>query len=99
MKESLNVEYIINTPLEELSEQEWEALCDNCGRCCLVKLEDDETDEVFYTNIVCGLYDIEQGQCSNSLKRKETFPGSVVNSRVGDALDSQLPDTCAYIIR
>ena len=99
IKESLNVEYIINTPLAELSEQEWEALCDNCGRCCLVKLEDDETNEVFYTNVVCGLYDIEQGQCSHYLKRKEMVPGCVVIRQFSDEIYSQLPETCAYRLR
>lgn len=99
MNEKLDVAYIINAPLAELSEQEWEALCDNCGRCCLVKLEDDRTNEVFYTNMICRLYDIEQGQCSNYSKRKEKVPGCVVIRQFSDEIYSQLPETCAYRLR
>lgn len=99
MNKKLNVKHILNTPLADLSEQEWEALCDNCGRCCLIKLEDDQTNEVFYTNMICRLYDIEQGQCGDYLNRKEKVPGCVVIRQFGDEIYSQLPETCAYRLR
>jgi uncharacterized cysteine cluster protein YcgN (CxxCxxCC family) len=46
--------------LAELSDSEWESLCDGCARCCMVKLQDEDTDEVVYTSIVCDLLDQEQ---------------------------------------
>ena len=95
----IDTNHIINTPLAQLSEAEWEALCDNCGRCCLIKLEDDQTNEVFYTNMVCRLYDIEKGQCSNYQNRKEKVPSCVVIRDFGDEIYSQLPETCAYRLR
>ena len=99
MKKESDIQRTGSLPLSELNENEWEALCDNCGRCCLVKLEDDETDEVFYTNMVCRLYDIEQGQCGDYENRKEKVPECVVIKEFGDEIYSQLPETCAYRLR
>lgn len=99
MKEKIDLDRILSTPLSELSDREWEALCDNCGRCCLVKLEDDQTNEVYYTNMICRLYDIEQGQCSDYQNRKNKVPGCVVIRDFDDTIYSQLPQTCAYRLR
>lgn len=99
MQKKIDLQRINHLPLSELNEHEWEALCDNCGRCCLIKLEDDETDEVFYTNMVCRLYDIEKGQCSDYENRKEKVPECVVIKKFGDEIYSQLPETCAYRLR
>ncbi|MBN4080222.1 YcgN family cysteine cluster protein [Beggiatoa alba] len=90
---------IISSPLEELSEQEWEALCDHCGRCCLIKLEDDQTNEVFYTNMICRMYDIEKGGCSCYSNRKKKIAECIVIKDSGDEIYSQLPETCAYRLR
>ena len=51
--------------LESLDRSEWEALCDGCGRCCLHKLEDEETGELFPTNVACKLLDRRTGQCTD----------------------------------
>lgn len=99
MGNKIDVEHILNTPLSELSDYEWEALCDNCGRCCLLKLEDEQTNDVFYTNIVCRLYNIEKGQCGDYKNRKDKVPGCVVIRQFGDEIYSQLPETCAYRLR
>lgn len=83
-------------PLSEMNEEEWEALCDGCGRCCLHKLEDEDTGELYYTDIACRLLDTAACQCKDYRKRV---------SRVADCLDIRrapvevfqwLPQSCAY---
>ena len=44
-------------PLKKMTPAEWEAVCDGCGKCCLLKLQDAETDEISYTNVACRLLD------------------------------------------
>ena len=86
-------------PLEQLDRGEWEALCDSCGRCCLHKLEDEETGELFATNVACKLLDRRNGRCVDYLFRKKHVEDCVVLDRAKlDRLD-WLPDTCAYRLR
>ena len=83
-------------PLEALDRAEWEALCDGCGRCCLHKLEDDETGEVVETNVACRLLDTATAQCSDYRNRKAFVPDCL---RLTPRLVRQvtwLPRTCAY---
>ena len=51
--------------LEEMTDSEWESLCDGCGRCCLNKLEEEETDRIYYTDVGCRLLDGETCRCSD----------------------------------
>src|SRR3990170_3144047 len=86
-------------PLESLDRGEWEALCDGCGRCCLHKLEDDETGELYPTNVACKLLDRRNGRCTDYAHRKKLVSDCVVLARNKlDALE-WLPDTCAYRLR
>ena len=82
--------------LASLNRGEWEALCDGCGRCCLHKLEDEETGEVFATNVACRLLDRRQGRCTDYAKRKAHVPDCVqlTPAKVGNL--EWLPPTCAY---
>jgi uncharacterized cysteine cluster protein YcgN (CxxCxxCC family) len=82
--------------LDQLSDQEWESLCDGCGRCCLIKLEDDETEELFYTNIACKLLDNHQCRCTDYEHRVQQAPGCVVLRPYNKELYDQLPESCAY---
>jgi uncharacterized cysteine cluster protein YcgN (CxxCxxCC family) len=82
--------------LASLNRGEWEALCDGCGRCCLHKLEDEETGEVFATNVACRLLDRRMGRCTDYAKRKAHVPDCVqlTPAKVGNL--EWLPPTCAY---
>jgi len=64
--------------LEELTPEEWEALCDGCGKCCLNKLEDAETGEIAFTRVACRLFDDETCRCAQYEIRKEIVPECVV---------------------
>ena len=86
-------------PLSELDRGEWEALCDGCGRCCLHKLEDDETGLLYATNVACKLLDRRQGQCTDYAHRKARVADCVVLDRGNLAALDWLPDTCAYRLR
>ncbi|HEY0164939.1 MAG TPA: YcgN family cysteine cluster protein [Sphingomicrobium sp.] len=86
-------------PLEQLDRGEWEALCDGCGRCCLHKLEDEETGVLYPTNVACKLLDRRTGGCSDYGHRKQRVADCVTLDRAKlDGLD-WLPDTCAYRLR
>lgn len=86
-------------PLGELTRDEWEALCDGCGQCCLHKLEDDATGDVWRTNVACRLLDLRTARCADYRHRKAMVPGCL---RLTPRLVRQvtwLPETCAYRLR
>ena len=86
-------------PLSNLDRGQWEALCDGCGRCCLHKLEDEETGELFPTNVACKLLDRRTGSCSDYKNRKKLVDDCVkLDPRKLGTLD-WLPETCAYRLR
>ncbi len=86
-------------PLQSLDRGEWEALCDGCGKCCLHKLEDEETGELIATNVACRLLDRRSGQCSN-YRHRRAYVSECVRLTMGNvhAID-WLPSTCAYRLR
>lgn len=86
-------------PLAELDRGQWEALCDGCGRCCLHKLEDEESGELFPTNVACKLLDRHAGRCTSYASRKRLVADCVTLDRSKlDRLD-WLPHSCAYRLR
>lgn len=87
----------IRKPLAELSAEEWESLCDGCGKCCLFRLEDEETREIHYTNVVCRYYDQSDGRCTDYPQRSVNVPDCVtLTPKVLSRDPYWLPDTCAY---
>ncbi len=82
--------------LEQLSDGEWEALCDGCGRCCLNKLEDEDTGEILLTRLACRLLDIGTCQCSDYPNRKDKVPECVKIDAETVRSVTWLPPTCAY---
>lgn len=82
--------------LHEMNEKEWESLCDGCGKCCLIKLEDADTKELFYTDVACHLLDEDSCRCKNYPKRKELVE-DCLQLEVDDVEDFKwLPKSCAY---
>lgn len=82
--------------LAEMNDTEWESLCDGCGRCCLVKLEDEDTDEIAYTDVACRLFDVGSCRCGDYENRQAKVPDCVrLTPQVVETL-SWLPPTCAY---
>lgn len=83
-------------PLEAMTQAEWESLCDGCARCCLIKLEDDDTAEVHYTRLACDLLDNASCRCTHYSERHVRVPDCIPFTPELAATLSWLPDTCAY---
>ncbi|MBW6419059.1 YcgN family cysteine cluster protein [Celeribacter sp. PS-C1] len=84
-------------PLTKMSEEEWEALCDGCGKCCLNKIEDADTGEVYLTRVACRLLDDQSCQCGQYEIRKKLVPECI--RLTPENIDSHaywMPTTCAY---
>ena len=88
-----------NKTLDELSNCEWEALCDRCGKCCLIKLQDDQDNGIMYTNIICKNYNIKESKCSDYKNRRSKVIDcvSLTSQNVQDF--DWLPESCAYRLR
>lgn len=84
--------------LRQMDRAEWESLCDGCGKCCVHKLEDEETGELLPTNVTCRLLDRRSGRCTDYRHRKALVPECV--RLVPEKLDQidWLPSTCAYLL-
>jgi len=86
-----------NVALEDMNPTEWEALCDGCGKCCLIKLEDDETESVYYTNIACRLFDSGACACGNYKIRKHLVKECIkLDPATIQQEKNWMPATCAY---
>jgi uncharacterized cysteine cluster protein YcgN (CxxCxxCC family) len=86
-------------PLAELDRGEWEALCDGCGKCCLHKVEDEDTGEIHATNVACKLLDLHSSRCSAYRVRRSFVADCVRLSRESVGEITWLPSTCAYRLR
>lgn len=84
------------TPLKALTAQQWESLCDGCARCCLQKLADRDTGDIYYTDVACPLLDLEGCRCKDYDHRRSRMPNcrQLTPQSVADTL--WLPSTCAY---
>ena len=82
--------------LDELTETEWESLCDHCGKCCLIKLQDEQTGKVAYTSVVCKCYNLGNSSCNDYSEREEIVTDCIsLNSKNIKSFD-WLPSSCAY---
>ena len=82
--------------IDTFSTQEWESLCDGCARCCLIKLEDEDSGEVHYTDVVCDLLDPDKCHCSDYPRRHTLVPDCIKLTPQTLAEINWLPPTCGY---
>ena len=96
MRDFGNKPFWRDTPLEALSTEEWESLCDGCGRCCLNKLEDWDTGAIAWTNVRCRLLDGDSCRCSDYPNRRATVPDCIGLDAKAVREIAWLPPTCGY---
>jgi len=83
-------------PLDQLNREQWEALCDGCGQCCLHKVEDADTGEFYGTNVACKLLDLKSARCSDYRNRRAYVPDCLRLTLRNAGTYDWLPETCAY---
>lgn len=98
MKQNETTPFWETKTLQELTQSEWESLCDGCGLCCLNRLqdEDDDTAPIYLTRVACHCYDIKAGQCSDYANRHERVEGCMRLTVERAAEYTWLPETCSY---
>lgn len=86
-------------PLASLDRTEWEALCDGCGKCCLHKVEDEDSGAIYPTNVACKLLDLNTARCRDYRNRRAYVPDCIrLTPKLVEQLE-WLPDSCAYRLR
>ncbi len=96
-RDGLRPRFWERVPLRKMTAQEWEALCDGCGKCCLNKLEDPETREIAFTRVACRLLDDQTCRCAQYDIRKQIVPDCVVLTPANiSEIAYWMPSTCAY---
>jgi uncharacterized cysteine cluster protein YcgN (CxxCxxCC family) len=79
-----------------MTKAEWESLCDGCGRCCLVKLEDEDTGDIYFTDVTCKLFDAETCRCTDYAHRRRRVRDCIKLTPASARDLSWLPPSCAY---
>ena len=82
--------------LEEMDAGEWESLCDGCGKCCMAKLEDEDTGEIHWTSVACRLFDAGACRCADYANRLKKVPDCVKLTPANVRTLSWLPSSCGY---
>ena len=96
MADSVNPRFWESKTLAELNSAEWESLCDGCGKCCLHKLEDEDSGELFFTRVACRYLDLNHCRCKNYPQRLSLVPECLDIQAAGSEVFEWLPETCAY---
>ena len=97
-EDGMNDDKFWEKPLESLSADQWEKLCDRCGRCCLKRVVD-ESNVHYTTRVVCKYYDEDKSRCSEYAKRSYLVPDCLDVKTMDIARAKWMPSTCAYRLR
>jgi hypothetical protein len=89
-------EFWKKTKMSSWTKKQWESLCDGCGKCCMIRLEDEDTGIVHTTNVACKLFDRTNCNCYDYSNRNKNVPDCVTLSPDNVAKLHWMPDTCAY---
>lgn len=83
-------------PLAAMTAEEWESLCDGCGRCCLIKMEEETTGEFYFTDVACRLFDAATCSCRDYANRDQAVPDCVRLDAENVGTLGWMPPSCAY---
>jgi len=92
----MNDQFWKRKSLSEMSQVEWESLCDGCALCCMHKVENEDSGEVFYTDVACRLLDLKSCRCSNYPARAKQVAECLTLTLDEPEAFQWLPVTCAY---
>lgn len=96
---SINAKKFWEQPLQSLTAAEWEALCDGCGRCCLKKLSDTDSEQIEFTRVVCRYFEQGSSRCTCYKDRTRLVPDCLNVRHMDIGSINWMPDTCAYRLR
>ena len=82
--------------LSDYTTEEWEAVCNQCGKCCLIKLQDEETNDIYYTDVVCRYLNQETCQCTHYQERCQLVPTCLKLTPQNIDKIEWMPPSCAY---
>ena len=86
----------LSKSLDQMNPSEWESLCDGCGKCCLHKLEDEDSHEIAYTQVICRYFDESSCRCQVYSTRKNLVPACIILKPNNLKDLPWMPSTCAY---
>lgn len=84
--------------ISEFTDEEWESICTNCGHCCRIKLQDEDNDEIYYTNIICRYFDEKKCLCTEYKNRCILVPSCLKLTQKNFKNIPWMPKNCAYRI-